>query len=119
MVVMETYDTPVQAIEPFIWTFGDGIAVLSSSLLLLLMFSDLPKMTPITPYQLTRTTKRKWLLGQLIYVILVTVLYTVLMLLFTAVLCMKKSYPGNLWSETAAMLGYSELGKNLQHTAIG
>jgi len=36
------------------------------------------------------------------------------MLLFTAVLCMKKSYPGNLWSETAAMLGYSELGKNLQ-----
>ena len=57
MVVMETYDTPVQAIEPFIWTFGDGIAVLSSSLLLLLMFSDLPKMTPITPYQLTRTTK--------------------------------------------------------------
>lgn len=119
MVVMETYDTPVQAIEPFIWTFGDGIAVLSSSLLLLLMFSDLPKMTPITPYQLTRTTKRKWLLGQFIYVILVTVLYTVLMLLFTAVLCMKKSYPGNLWSETAAMLGYSELGKNLQHTAIG
>ena len=71
-------------------------------------------MTPITPYQLTRTTKRKWLLGQFIYVILVTVLYTVLMLLFTAVLCMKKSYPGNLWSETAAMLGYSELGKNLQ-----
>ena len=67
MVVMETYDTPVQAIEPFIWTFGDGIAVLSSSLLLLLMFSDLPKMTPITPYQLTRTTKRKWLLGQFIY----------------------------------------------------
>ena len=87
MVVMDTYDTPVQAIEPFIWTFGDGIAVLSSSLLLLLMFSDLPKMTPITPYQLTRTTKRKWLLGQFIYVILVTVLYTV---------C------------------YSELGKNLQ-----
>ena len=36
------------------------------------------------------------------------------MLLFTAVLCMKKSYPGNLWSETAAMLGYSELGKKLQ-----
>ena len=49
MVVMETYDTPVQAIEPFIWTFGDGIAVLSSSLLLLLMFSDLPKMTPADP----------------------------------------------------------------------
>ena len=78
MVVMENYDTPVQAVEPFLWTFGDGTAVLLS------------------------------------YIILVTALYTVLMLLFTSVLCMKDSYPGNLWSETAAMLGYSELGKNLQ-----
>lgn len=114
MAVMENYNTPVQAIEPFLWTFGDGTAVLLSSLLLLLLFSDLPKLTPLTPYQLVRTTKRKWLFGQFVYVILVTVLYTVFMLLFTTVLCMKNSYPGNLWSETAAMLGYSELGKNLQ-----
>ena len=96
MIVMETYDTPVQAIEPF------------------LLFSDLPKMTPVTPYQLIRTTKKKWLFGQFIYVTLVTILYTVLMLLFTSMLCMQNSYPGNLWSETAAMLGYSSLGKNLQ-----
>ena len=114
MIVMETYDTPVQAIEPFLWTFGDGTAVLLSSLLLLLLFSDLPKMTPVTPYQLIRTTKKKWLFGQFVYVTLVTILYTVLMLLFTSVLCMQNSYPGNLWSETAAMLGYSSLGKNLQ-----
>ena len=80
MIVMETYDTPVQAIEPFLWTFGDGTAVLLSSLLLLLLFSDLPKMTPATPYQLIRTTKKKWLFGQFIYVTLVTILYTVLML---------------------------------------
>ena len=86
MVVMENYDTPVQAVEPFLWTFGDGTAVLLSSLLLLLLFSDLPKMTPVTPYQLIRTTKKKWLLGQFIYIILVTALYTVLMLLFTSVL---------------------------------
>ena len=111
---MESYDTPVQAIEPFLWTFGDGTAVLLSSMLLLLLFSDLPKMTPVTPYQLIRTTKRKWILGQFIYNIFVTVLYTFFMLLFTSVLCMKNSYPGNLWSDTAAMLGYSDLGKNLQ-----
>ena len=111
---METYDTPVQAIEPFLWIFGDGTAVLLSSLLLLLLFSDLPKMTPVTPYQLIRTTKKKWLFGQFVYVTLVAILYTVLMLLFTSVLCMQNSYPGNLWSETAAMLSYSSLGKNLQ-----
>ena len=114
MIVMENYDTPVQAIEPFLWTFGDGTAVLLSSVLLLLLFSDLPKMTPITPYQLIRTSKKKWLLGQFVYVTLVTILYTFFMLLFTSVLCMRNSYPGNLWSDTAAMLGYSDLGKNLQ-----
>lgn len=114
MIVMETYDTQVQAIEPFLWIFGDGTAVLLSSLLLLLLFSDLPKMTPVTPYQLIRTTKKKWLFGQFVYVTLVAILYTVLMLLFTSVLCMQNSYPGNLWSETAAMLSYSSLGKNLQ-----
>lgn len=114
MIVMENYNTPVQAIEPFLWTFGDGTAVLLSSILLLLLFSDLPRMTPVTPYQLIRTTKKKWILGQFAYVTLVTVLYTILMLIFTSVLCMKNSYPGNLWSETAAMLGYSDLGKNLQ-----
>ena len=73
-------------------------------MLLLLLFSDLPKMTPVTPYQLIRTTKKKWLLGQFVYITFVTILYTCFMLLFTSVLCMKDSYPGNLWSDTAAML---------------
>ena len=53
---------------------------------------------------LIRTTKKKWLFGQFVYVTLVTILYTVLMLLFTSVLCMKDSYPGNLWSDTAALI---------------
>ena len=39
MVVMDNYNTPVQAIEPFLWTFGDGTAVLLSSMLLLFCYS--------------------------------------------------------------------------------
>ena len=118
MVVMDNYNTPVQAIEPFLWTFGDGTAVLLSSMLLLLLFSDLPKMTPVTPYQLIRTTKKKWLLGQFVYITFVTILYTCFMLLFTSVLCMKDSYPGNLWSDTAAMLRQSIQIKILLNTAV-
>ena len=59
------------------------------------------KMGGTIKFESEKNVGTTWLLGQFIYVILVTVLYTVLMLLFTAVLCMKKSYPGNLWSETA------------------
>ena len=69
MVVMENYDTPVQAVEPFLWTFGDGTAVLLSSLLLLLLFSDLPKMTPVTPYQLIRNNKEKMAFGTVLFIL--------------------------------------------------
>ena len=42
MAVIETYHTPVQIAEPFLWTFGDAGAIQLSSVLLLLLFSDLP-----------------------------------------------------------------------------
>ena len=114
MVVIEAYHTPVQAVEPFLWTFGDSTAILLSSLLLLLLFSDLPGLTPVSPYYLIRMTRKKWLAGELFYVAAATLLYTGFMLLSTVLLCMKNSYVGDVWSETAAMLSYSSLGKNLQ-----
>ena len=41
--VVAHFGTPTQAAEPFIWTFGDTQAVLLVSLLLIFLFSDLPK----------------------------------------------------------------------------
>lgn len=113
MPVIETYDTPVQMTEPFLWTFGDTTAILLSAVLLLLLFSDLPCLSAVTPYYLMRTSKKKWLLGQLIYVATVSAIYTGFMMLSTMLLCMKYAYPGNIWSETAARLAYSEIGRNL------
>lgn len=113
MVVIDTYGTPVQAVEPFLWTFGDTTAILLSSMLLLLLFSDLPKMSPASPYQLIRITKRQWLIGQFIYVVLVTGIYVAIMMIVTVLLCMKMSYIGNIWSETAAILAYSKVGEEL------
>lgn len=113
MVVIEGYGMPVQLAEPFLWTFGDATSILLSSILLMLLFSDLPQMSSMTPYYLYRTTKKKWLLGQMGYVIFVSFLYTGFLFLVTAALCMKNSYVGNQWSETAAMLAYSKLGEDL------
>lgn len=113
MTVIEAYGTPVQLAEPFLWTFGDGGSILLSSVLLLLLFSDLPQMSSVTPYYLYRTTKRVWLAGQFVYVICVSVLYTAFLFVVTVTLCMKMSYVGNIWSETAAMLAYSKLGEEL------
>lgn len=113
MPVIEAYQSPVQMLEPFLWTFGDTTAILLSSMLLLLLFSDLPVLGAITPYYLCRTTKWRWLLGQLFYVSTVAGIYTIFMLGSTMILCAKVGYPGNIWSDTAAMLAYSELGEKL------
>lgn len=111
--VAERFGTSTQAAEPFIWTFGDATAVLLVSLLLIFLFSDLPKLSAFTPFYLVRMTKRKWLFAQFLYIVLVTLLYVGFVLLVTALLCMKHSFAGNLWSETAAILGYSSIGREL------
>ena len=104
----------MQAAEPFIWTFGDVTPMLLMSVLLLLLFTDLPKLTPASPYYLVRMTRRKWLAGQFVYIVICTGIYVLFILLSTTLLCIRYTFPGNLWSETAAMLGYSGMGERLQ-----
>ena len=111
MMVADYYDSPMQALEPFIWTFGDATSILLCSLLLILLFLDLPKLSPFTPYMLLRMNKGRWLLAQLFYILAVTILYLGYVFLVTSFLCMKKTYTGNIWSKTAALLAYSGLGK--------
>ena len=113
MMVADYYESSMQALEPFIWTFGDATAILLCSLLLILLFLDLPKLSPFTPYMLLRMKKSRWLLAQLFYIFLVTVLYMLYVILVTSLLCMQKTYPGNVWSKTAALLAYSKMGKDL------
>lgn len=113
MMVADYYDSPMQALEPFIWTFGDATSILLCSLLLILLFLDLPKLSPFTPYMLLRMKKWRWLLAQFFYIFLATVLYMLYVILVTSLLCMQKTYLGNIWSKTAALLAYSQMGKEL------
>ena len=113
MMVADYYDSPMQALEPFIWTFGDATSILLCSLLLILLFLDLPKLSPFTPYMLLRMKKCRLLLAQFFYIFLATVLYMLYVILVTSLLCMQKTYVGNIWSKTAALLAYSQMGKEL------
>lgn len=110
LLVADYYESPMQALEPFIWTFGDATSILLCSLLLILLFIDLPKLSPFTPYMLLRTRKCCWLLAQFIYIFLVTAGYILYVLLVTSLLCMQKTYAGNIWSKTAALFAYSSMG---------
>lgn len=113
MMAADDYDAPMQAFEPFIWTFGDAVSILLCALLLILLFIDLPKLSPFTPYLLLRMKKSRWLLAQLLYIFFATVFYMIYVFAVTGVLCMRKTYVGNIWSKTAALLAYSDMGRQL------
>lgn len=104
-------ETILQIAEPFIWTFGDANNILISSLLLVLLFADMPFICEGTPFYLMRTTRAIWLIGQVVYICLATLLYVTFILISTSLLCVHLSFVGDQWSETAAMLGYSGAGK--------
>lgn len=100
------YETVLQIVEPFIWTYGDAASVMLSSLLLVLLFADMPFVSQATPYWLIRTKRKVWLAGQVIYVVLATVIYNLFLLVVLGIMAAPFSYVGDVWSKTAAMLGY-------------
>lgn len=105
-----TYGTSIQVFEPFIWTFGDAKSVMLIGFLLLLLFSDVPFMTEATPYWLIRCSRKIWLAGQVLYVMLATTVYVMFFLVLESVMVIQRAFPGNVWSPTAAMLGYGKIG---------
>lgn len=108
-----SHETTMQLFEAFIWTFGDSNAILLTSLLLLILFADMPFITTATPFYLMRTTRRVWVLGQMLYTAAATFIFMLFTLFSTVLLTMQNSFAGNRWSRTAAALAYSGEGKIL------
>ena len=112
------YHTIMQVLEPFIWTFGDANSILLSSLLLVLLFADMPFISTGTPFYLMRIDRKTWVLGQAVYIIAATSIYLIFVLVSTSLVCMAQSFGGNMWSETAAILGYSRAGEAVALPAL-
>ena len=112
------YDTTMQLVEAFVWTFGDSNSILLSSLLLLLLFADMPFISSATPFYLMRIDRKTWLMGQAAYIALATLIYLAFILVSTSLVCMRQSFVGDMWSETAAILGYSGAGQKVALPAL-
>ena len=102
----QEHDTVLQCMEPFIWTFGDANAILIISLLLLHLGNEVP-------FYLIRINRKTWLMGQVVYLVTATFGFISFIFLSTCVLAGGRSYTANLWSETAAILGYSGIGNEI------
>lgn len=114
----QEYETTMQIVEAFVWTFGDANSILLSSLLLLLLFADMPFISSGTPFYLMRINRKTWITGQAVYIILATTIYLLFILVATSLVCMTQSFVGDMWSETAAILGYSGAGQAVALPAL-
>lgn len=110
----EENHTTLQITEAFIWTFGDSNSILLTSILLLLLFADLPFLTTAVPFFLFRGSRVQWVIGQILYIGMATFLYLAFIFFSTCMLSMKLSYVKNSWSKTAATLAYSGGGKEMK-----
>lgn len=107
------YHTVMQVTEAFVWAFGDADSIMISSLLIALLFLDIPLKDEAAPYYLLRTGRKTWVLGQFLYAAAATFLYILFLFAVTCLLCAHISFPGNMWSETGALLGYSGIGEKI------
>lgn len=110
--------TTLQLVETFIWSFGDSNSILLSSVLLVMLFADMPFLSSGTPFYLVRTDRRTWITGQVIYIIAATAVYMLFVLLSTILLSIKYAFLANMWSPTAAILGYTNAGERVAIPAL-
>lgn len=112
------HNTTMQLVEVFIWNFGDSNSILLSSVLLVLLFADMPFLSAGTPLYLVRTKRRIWITGQAIYILAATFVYLLFVLVCTVFFSMRQSFTANIWSPTAAILGYTNAGERVAIPAL-
>lgn len=112
------HNTTMQIVEVFIWNFGDSNSILLSSVLLVLLFADMPFLSSGTPLYLVRTSRRTWITGQVLYILSAALIYLVFVLLCTIFFSMQQSFLANMWSPTAAILGYTNAGERVAIPAL-
>lgn len=108
MAISRTYLTNVQLLEPFVWCYADDDSILFSALVMMLMLSAFPRLDTPASYLIFRTSRTKWLLGQIVTVLILTLGYTMMILLSSMAMCVGCNvFAANHWSETATMLSFS------------
>lgn len=112
------HNTTIQLVEVFIWSFGSSNSILLSSVLLVLLFADMPFLSSGTPLYLVRTDRRTWITGQVVYILAATTIYLIFVLASAIILSIQQSFAANMWSPTAAILGYTNAGKRVAIPAL-
>ena len=107
ITLVGTFHTDLQIFEPFIWCFADGASILFASLALLLPLSQMPRLDAPASFLIFRSGRRSWVTGQVLTAVVLSTLYTLLLLLGTCIFTVGNVFFENRWSDTAAVMSFS------------
>lgn len=97
---------PINILEPFIAFSSNYVPVTISTLALLFLLSDLPYNAADDSFVLMRTTPRKWLLGKIIYLVMVCLVFYLAVAAATMLLSAPFAFLANIWSRTAEVMSF-------------
>ncbi len=119
MAISRTYLTNVEIFEPFVWCYADSDSVLYAALVMLLMTSAFPRLDAAEAGMIFRTTRARWLLGQIITTFALTLFYCLMILLCSIAMSIGSDvYLDDRWSDTATMLSFAPASFEVALTVI-
>jgi len=100
---------PLGLFEGFIYLNCDTYTSVVVFLGLLLFISDIPFTSPSETYLLLRTSKRKWVVGKILYLLIGTIIYYFIVMIAGVVYIFSNAFMGNIWSDPLRLLvtGYA------------
>lgn len=110
MMLAHQFDVSVQIFEPFIWCFSEADNVLFSSFALILVLTQMPQLGNSAAQLVFKKGKAPWLMGQVMTAVLLSVLFSIFMMLCTLFIASSNCYTQNKWSNLATILSYDKAG---------
>lgn len=98
--------TDIHIFEGYVYCGNDIPSYIGMLLGALLLLSDAPFVTTMSPYEMLRFGRKKWVLSKIIYIIAANLIYSLTMLLMTGLfsLLFSHGFIANQWSNAMVML---------------
>ena len=94
----------VNLLEPFIMVTSLREYVMLLVLGALVIFSDVPFITPGVTYLLLRVSRKQWIRGSFLYIGVISALYVLFIGLISMLLCCRYAFFANFWSDPMQVL---------------
>mgnify|MGYP001064597478 CR=1 FL=1 len=90
---------PLSILEGFVYFSCERYTISAVFLNIVFLVSDIPFSSENETYTLLRVSRRKWLIGKILYLLIACILYYLVILLTGIIFLSGNAYVGNFWSE--------------------